>query len=118
MAVNVTFVIQIANFWVSYFMLHKFIFSPVMHSLHAKEMAHRLLKESLKDREHALIGLQEEKQKSVQDFKEQVRVRYAPVSAHIKEIPLVTIEPQNHKELAATAAAMCDILVTKANNAY
>jgi hypothetical protein len=118
MAVNITFIIQIANFWVSYFMLNKLIFSPVMRSLQSKETAQKLLQESLKDREHDLVSLQEEKQKSVNDFKEHLRVRYAPVSAHIKEIPLVAVEPQDRKELEATVATMCEILVTKANDAY
>jgi hypothetical protein len=118
MAVNVTFIIQIVNFWVSYFMLHKLILSPVMRVLKNKETAQKLLRESLKDREHVLLRLQEEKQQSVSDFKEHIRVRYVPVSTQIKEIPLVKIESQKCDEIEAVTEAMCDILVTKANDAY
>jgi hypothetical protein len=118
MAVNVTFIIQIANFWVSYFMLHKLIFSPVMRVLKNKETAQKLLRESLKDREHVLLRVQEEKKQIISDFKEHVRVRYAPISTQIKEIPLIKIESQKCDEIEAVTEKMCNILVTKANDAY
>ncbi|MFA6264002.1 MAG: hypothetical protein WCW33_06390 [Candidatus Babeliales bacterium] len=99
-------------------MLRKLIFSPVMRVLNNKETAQKLLRESLKDREHALLKIQEEKQKGISDFKEHVRVRYAPISTQIKEIPLIKIESQTRNDIEAVTEAMCDILVTKANDAY
>jgi hypothetical protein len=118
MAVNVTFVIQVANFWVSYYMMHKLIFSPIMHILQRKESAKKLLLESLKDREHSLRILQDEKQKNASDFKTYLTTRYVTEPLSLQDIPSITVQAQDHQALEAMTAKMCNLIVTKASNAY
>lgn len=99
-------------------MMHKLIFSPIMHVLQRKESAKKLLNESLKDREHSLHTLQNEKQKNASDFKTYLTSRYVMVPLSLKDISSITVQAQDHQDLEAMTAKMCNIIVTKASNAY
>lgn len=99
-------------------MMHKLIFSPIMYVLQRKEAAQKLLIEGLKAREHSLRILQDERQKNASDFKTYLQSRYITHPLSLKEIPSITVQDQDHQALEAVAANMCNIIVTKASNAY
>ena len=118
MVINITFIIQIANFWVSYFMLDRLIFRPVVRMTNTKEAAQKLLVESLKDREHTLLKLQEEKQQNESTFKTYLKTRYVTPHTHLEEIPPVTVAAKDHEAIMAMTTELRDLLVTKAADAY
>jgi hypothetical protein len=117
MAINVTLFIQIANFWVSYAILNKLVFKPILHLIKNKETAKALLLENLHSREQDVAVLQSEKKKNLTDFRMYLKTRYVTTPPQLHEIPSVTIAHIDQSAIDTVTLQAQNILVTKAFDA-
>lgn len=87
MHINATCIIQIINFWISYAMLHKLLLKPFVRLIYQKKAARETLINGLKNKEHQLLQLQEEKKQHLESFRNYVQTHYTPKVAKIEAIP-------------------------------
>jgi F0F1-type ATP synthase membrane subunit b/b' len=118
MQINVTFIIQIINFWITYLVLHKILFKPVVQLLQNKETAKESLVEGIKTKEAGLLHLQEEKKKNLEDFRQYLKTKYAFQPQRQEEIPVLTIQETKREAIAKMVTQECDLIVQKAPHAY
>jgi hypothetical protein len=117
MMLNVTFVIQIINFWITYVVLHKFLFKPMVALLIQKERAKLQLVEGLKDKEHVLFGLQEDKGRVLEKFKLHVKQQYTINPLSEEEAPLVSVCQIRAEELTTLVCLTSEFLINRIESA-
>jgi len=118
MQINVTFIIQIINFWISYFILHKILFKPVVQLIQNKETAKDLLVEGIKAKETALLHLQDEKKQNLEDFRCYLKTKYTFEKPHFEEIPALIMLETKREDISKIITQECDLIVQKAHDAY
>jgi|SRR5579862_4352164 len=118
MNINITFIIQIINFWVTYFMLHKLLFKPVFRHLHQKEFAKNLMLEKLKGKEKKLFVLQEKKSALLFDFRRHLQVAYSsPIIQQPAFVPDIFYK-KNPEEIRVLIDESKTLLVKKVSDVY
>jgi hypothetical protein len=118
MQINVTFIFQIINFWICYVVLHKFLFKPMVQLLNQKEAAKLFLKESLKQKEAALLQLQADKKKGLETFRIYLKNHYIFGSPRLEEVPSLCVYEKKQQEINALIAACKDVIIAEAPHAY
>lgn len=116
MQINVTFIIQIINFWISYAMLHKFLFKPFVQLINNKEAARETLIKGLRAKEQRLLQLQEDKKKNLETFRTYVKTQYPFKTPAPEEIPSEFVFIKNQDKLDALIDAEKNLLVQKAGS--
>ena len=78
---NLTFFMQVINFGITYWVLNKFMFKPVLLFLQKKKKKEKQELESIAQKEHELLQLHEKKEQELATFKEDMKGQYcfAPV---------------------------------------
>lgn len=118
MNINLTCIIQIANFWATYFILHKFLFKPIVHHLHQKEYAKNTLLEKLKIKEKKLLVLQEKKSSLLFDFRKHLQATYASPIFHPQFLVSDVSYTKNPEEIKMLVNSSKNLLVKKVADAY
>ena len=80
MHINITFIIQIINFFITYKVLNIFLFKPVIASLEVKQAKREKLEGSITKEETALAKLERTKAENVVAFQDHVKDEYPYVS--------------------------------------
>lgn len=115
MQINVTFVIQIINFWISYTVLHKLLFKPFVGLIHNKEAARDTLTNGLKAKEQRLLQLQEDKKKNLETFRSYIKAQYPFKTVPLEKIPPEFAFTKNQDELDVLIASEKNLLLQKAS---
>lgn len=118
MQVNATTLIQILNFWITYFFLKKFFFKPIVRVLLQKDALRKALRDDLKYKETALFHLQEKKTRQTVDFKDQIKKNYQFEPFQPSDIPCSTAYHQTEEELNALTDATKELLIKKVPHAF
>jgi tRNA/tmRNA/rRNA uracil-C5-methylase (TrmA/RlmC/RlmD family) len=74
--INLTLFVQIGNFWITYAVMHKFLFKPFVSMIIRKQEASQKILKGLKEKEEILTNLQEDKAKHLTEFKLYLKKRY------------------------------------------
>lgn len=91
--INLTLFVQLGNFWITYAVMHKFLFKPFVHMIIRKQEVSACILKGLKEKEEKLVTLQEDKAKHLAEFKLYLKKRYvvtpppavaAPAEAYYK----------------------------------
>lgn len=118
MRLNVTFIIQIMNFWVTYFFLKKILFKPFASMLKHRDKARLQILEILKQKESFLKLKTEEKNNMLLEFQHLLKKRYAPAPFEYPEIPLEIGYQKNQSDIENFILMSKDILIKKVPHAY
>lgn len=117
MQINITFLIQIANFWICYAIFHRFFLKPAVKQIHKKTVLEESLLQGLKEKEGILIHLQQDKKENLEVFRRYIKKQYPTPVPALKDAPAIELLPQVEGESALFAKTTCDLLVKKACDA-
>lgn len=103
MNINITFVVQIINFWITYFFLTRLLLKPMVVVLRNRGIAREKMKDALKEREFFLKERVEEKARALVEFRRYLKRNYTvqPVATSI-DVP----EIEYHRDRAEIDAIM------------
>jgi len=113
MRLNLTFVIQIINFIISYWFLNKFMFKPVLAFLKKREDKEQKIEKDIEKKKSSLLDLEHEKQEELIVFKNKMKTKYKIVLFSQPEIEAQVpckVDEQTAKKLIDIAK---DMLVKK-----
>ena len=113
MNINVTFCIQIVNFWITYAILKKWLLRPLVAVLHRRASVQQHLVESLKEKELFLKKKVEEKNRSFVDFQIYLKQRYHYEPAQYPDIPVEVVYKRNKADIDRLILLSKDLLVKK-----
>lgn len=94
MDINLTLFIQIINFYITYRLLGTFLFKPVIHEIDRRNARLTQITHELKDKEAALLRLQQAKQEQLHQFK-----NHAEKDFLFREALIPTLQPQKHQPI-------------------
>ena len=118
MHINVTFCMQIINFWITYLFLKKYLLKPLVAVLHRRASARQHLAENLKEKELFLKHKIEEKNRALIDFQIYLKQQYHYVPAQYPEIPGEVVYKRNKADVDTFILLSKDLLVKKVPYAY
>ena len=113
MQINATFFIQIANFWITYYVLKIVLFGKFVEALERKRSRQAKIISLVADKERSVALLQNQKNQQLHDFKIYINQKY-PVDAAIKQPrELIKGYPQNDHFLndAPSESVIVDALI-------
>ncbi|MFA6527008.1 MAG: hypothetical protein WCT20_01140 [Candidatus Babeliales bacterium] len=110
---NITIFVQIINFWITYWILHRFFLKPVVAFIQQKECALAMVQDTIKRKEAAVRALQKDKLDQLIVFKTHIKTDYQMIE-HVsaqREIP----ELEQPKPVAEkyVAIAQCKQIIIK-----
>jgi F0F1-type ATP synthase membrane subunit b/b' len=88
MHINATFLIQIINFVVTYYILNRFLFKPIIASIKRKHEKEIGLKKSIKKEENKIVTLEKEKHEVVLSFQRNMKKKFPYISPIIQDKPV------------------------------
>ena len=88
MQINVTFLIQVANFCISYYFLDIILLRPMVKSLQKKEALKDRLIKGVGEKERELHSLQYQKEIDLQNFQIRLEKNYVLPEFVLQEVPL------------------------------
>lgn len=118
MQLNITFVVQILNFWLTYSFLKRLFFRPLVTHIFRKEKARQTLVEGLKEKERLLIHIQEQKKKDLEEFRDRLKTQYQPVTAQFYDIPSELVQSPDQQNLESLVDTTREILIKEAEHAW
>jgi len=118
MQINVTFLIQIANFWITYLFLHKLLFKPLVRTIAQKEAGKAMLLDGLKEKEGALVRLQEDKKQGLDEFKLYIRNKYEVKASELQTVPQEISYNIDYAALDDVIGQAQELLIKKARNVH
>jgi len=109
MEINVTLVLQIFNFAVSYVVLSKFLLRPFMQRIQQKRAARASILQGLKNKDAQLAQLAKDKQDQLIAFRTHVNGTYQTPVPHLPAFPTFqekTLPKENVDRLIAEATTL------------
>lgn len=117
MKINITLVVQIINFWITYFFLTRLLFKPMVAMLKAREVAREKMKDALKEREFFLKERVEEKTRALVEFRRYLKRTYAVEAAAVPvNVPEVGYK-KNQAEIDSITVTSKNYLIKKVPDA-
>lgn len=89
MQVNVTFLLQIINFCITYFFLEKILLRPLVSDLQKREESKNFLLAGIEKKEEQLVGLQEKKESDLIHFQQLLKSKYKAPYFVPKDMPFI-----------------------------
>lgn len=118
MQINVTFLIQIINFWITYIFVSRLLLKPVYCLIQRKKIAKKYLLEKLKQKEQQLLVCQNKKKDNLVSFRNQVKASFKlKQPKEIEKVPEIQYM-QNKKTIKDLIEASKKIIVKKVTNAH
>lgn len=119
MRINVTLLIQITNFTVTYLVLNRFFFKPIIDSLNKKELVKKELELKIDSEESILLGLAKKKTADVLEFQSMIKKKYPyePYSVKITADSQPSIT-EKKVDPAALEKEIVDFLSKEVPNVY
>ena len=94
MHINVTFLIQVINFLITYKILKTFLFRPVLSSIKEKKEKREKFEQSIEKKEQELIVLEKKKIENVDIFQKHVKKTYPFVASTTCDKPQLEFTPE------------------------
>jgi chemotaxis protein CheY-P-specific phosphatase CheC len=117
MQINCTVLIQIINFWATYFFLRKILLSPIIELINRKKSAKSALNANLREKEDFIHELVNKKSKELTDFAQQVQFRYKTPQIIHAEIKADLIYVPDNKKIDALISSSKNLIIEKISNA-
>lgn len=76
MQFNITFFIQIINFFITYWFLNKFMFKPVIKFIKKRKQREKAFINKIKQKEELLLELEKQKKLELYNFQQKVKSKY------------------------------------------
>lgn len=76
MQFNITFFVQIFNFFITYWFLNKFMFKPVINFIKKREKKEKAFINNIKNEESLLLDLEKQKKLELYNFQQKVKSKY------------------------------------------
>ncbi len=111
MYVNITLLIQIINFSITYHLLNKLIFSPIIISLKKKKTVEDNFINSLKKEEHLLLSKEKRLHQDLIDFQRKIQKKYVPLTKKSIEVQFDITYERDEKEVKNLTKKIKDLLV-------
>ena len=108
MNINITFFIQIINFFVTYKLLNVLFFKPIIKSIEKKKQKEESVNLKINNQEQVLLNLQKEKVEHVVSFQSHVKKDYPFISPY-ERMQFIDIEIEQDVSIADTAELAKDV---------
>lgn len=118
MQINITFVIQIINFWITYGVVHKLLLKPFVARIRAKEATKTTLEDGIKTKETTLSRLHEDKKKNQEEFQSYLKKHYIFTTPQLQAIPITSTFVKDQKEIDALQATIKTLIIQKVPHAF
>jgi F0F1-type ATP synthase membrane subunit b/b' len=115
--INLTLFVQIANFWITYLVMHKFLFKPFVEMITRKKAAMDNMLKGLKEKEVALINLQDDKMRHLAEFKTYLQQRYVATPPQLEAAPAEVSYHADEQELKQLTQHATQLIVQKVEHA-
>jgi F0F1-type ATP synthase membrane subunit b/b' len=120
MHINVTLFIQIGNFLITYYLLDRWLFKPLIASIQKKQKAKNKLLKNIQSEESELLALQKTKLEKLKHFQEESHQGISPImhytpSHKAQEIPIQEI---NNKTIEELKEEMKKLIIEKIPHEY
>jgi F-type H+-transporting ATPase subunit b len=116
MQFNITFFLQIINFYITYWFLNKFMFKPVISFIKKRKKEEINFNKDLEKKEQYLIKLKNKKIENLHEFKSEMKTKYKTKIVNEPIIPSKiegNVDEKNAQEIITTATK---ILIEKVPN--
>ena len=117
MQINCTFLIQIINFWATYFFLRKILLNPIIEVINRKKSAKDALNANLKQKEDFIHELISKKSHELADFAQQVQFKYKTPQITQAEINTDLIYVPDEKKIDELICSSKNLIIAKVSNA-
>lgn len=117
MQINCTVLIQIINFWVTYFFLRKILLIPIIEVINRKKSAKDAFNANLKQKEEFIHGLITKKSRELTDFAQQVQFKYKAPQITQPEIKTDLIYVPDEKKIDELISSSKNLIIAKVSNA-
>jgi len=111
MEINITLFIQIANFLLTYYLLNKLIFAPVIASLNKKKKEENAFLKSLNNEEAVLLEKQKEENAQLCSFQQKLATKYKKPKKEHLHIKFDIAYKRDPVEVKNTIKKVKDLLV-------
>ena len=119
MHINATFLIQIINFIITYYVLNRFLFRPIIASLKRKHDNKTALTTSIEKEETNIIALEKEKYEAVISFQRNMKKKFPYISPIIEDKPVEVVSDVEVKiDTKALQKEVANFLIEKVPHAY
>lgn len=92
---NLTLIVQAINFWITYFVLHRYIFAPVIKRIRQRKNDEKKLRSEIILKQKDVSNFLEEKVMQLAQFQKDAKLDYPFYYTHPKKIDL----PEQPKDL-------------------
>lgn len=113
MEINITIFIQIINFWITYWILHKFFLKPMVAFIQQKECAFALVTETIKQKEKILEELQQEKTRELLTFKTHINISYQMTELPLEDRTIPTVDTSVSTNPTKNSVTECKNVILK-----
>ena len=113
MELNVTIFIQITNFWITYWILHRFFLKPVVAFVQQKECALAMVQDKLKHKEVTIQALQKNKHAQLLSFKNHLKNDYQMIELASDERHIQALNQPGAVIDKEDAIKQCKQVITK-----
>ncbi|MFA5075205.1 MAG: hypothetical protein WC436_03830 [Candidatus Babeliales bacterium] len=111
---NLTLLLQVLNFWITYWFLNRFMFKPVLLFLEQKKQKDLLLKSKIEKKENILLKIENKKIENFSVFKEKIFKKYKFKSPELEQISTnIQFKKVDKNEADKLIQVIKDILVKR-----
>lgn len=118
MHVNVTFLVQGINFFITYKLLTAFFFGPIIKSIKNKKTKQEKLETNINQREKDLLTLEKEKHQNLSSFQSHAQVKYQFSHRTHYEEPIEVKTEEEPVETKKLQEQIIDLLIKKVPDVY
>ncbi len=113
MRINLTLLVQVINFSITYWFLNRFMFRPVIEFLNQKKTKEEKTKKRLEKKEQDLLCMEKKKHQDLGDFKVKMKKEYGIVPPKTAQVPSELHIEINKKEIEKLTDIAKKILVKR-----
>ncbi len=113
MQFNITFFIQIINFYITYWFLNNFLFKSVINFIEKEKLKEAELNNAIKEKQNLLLNLEYKKSKELSDFQNKVNKDYKAETVDALDVPKMSQINLDEKEIDKITKITKDMLVER-----
>jgi hypothetical protein len=119
MHINATFLIQIINFIITYYVLNTFLFKPIIKSLKRKQEKETALKTSIEKEEENILTLEKKKHEKVLSFQRKMKKEFPYIAPVTPDKPIdIEVDITKATPDKALQKEVTNLLVKRVPDAY
>ena len=113
MQFNITFFIQIINFYITYWFLNKFLFKPVINFIKKEKLKEQIVKIEIENKQKLLSNLEDKKRSELYNFQDKASKKYRVEPLIEIKIPELSQIELNKSEVDNVTKIVKNILVER-----